>query len=260
MAFAFQLMNIREIYRVGGAQAIAAMALGTRSIPKVDKIAGPGSRYVATAKKLLFGLVDIDIIAGPSEICIVADRNAPSRFIAMDLLSQAEHGTGLESVMLLTDSPALAARVQAEVNKLTLHITSDSPIGQVLAKHSFIAILPSIRACLDGVNSIAPEHLELMVKNPLEALRHVRHAGAVFLGSTTCESLGDYYAGPNHVLPTGGRARFSSPVGVYDFVKRMNVLSYGTKAIRKAAEPVARMANAEGLPFHAEAALIRSGR
>lgn len=258
MAFTFRFLGIKEIYRVGGAQAIAALAIGTKSIQKVDKIAGPGSRYVAAAKKELFGRVNIDMDAGPSEICIIADRDADPSFVARDLLSQAEHGTGDECVTLFTDSSILAAQVQAEVASLVRRVSRGHGLHRVLANRSLIAIWDSIPVCLDRANGLAPEHLELMVRDPFAALKKVRHAGSVFLGAWSCESLGDYFAGPNHVLPTGGTARFSSPVGVYDFVKRMNVLSYDRAALEKAAGPVARMAEAEGLPFHAEAARFRA--
>ena len=257
MAYAFSRLGITEVYRLGGAQAIAALALGTASVPRVDKIVGPGNLYVSLAKKILFGRTDIDMIAGPSEICIIADKEAPSAFVARDLLSQAEHGTGRESAVLLTDSPILAEAVVRELNRIVPDTKAAAPLRQALQTYGLIAVLPSLSACADFSNKMAPEHLELMVRQPRLLLKKIKHAGSVFLGDWTCESLGDYFAGPNHVLPTHSTARFFSPLGVYHFIKRMNVTEYDRNAFMASGKAVAAMAEAEGLFFHADAAHIR---
>ena len=259
LAYCLLSLNVREIYRMGGAQAVAALALGTESVDAVDKIVGPGNLFVSLAKKLLFGVVDIDMIAGPSEICVIADKGAPAAFIARDLLSQSEHGSGLESSMLLTTDRHLAENVRREVLALLADEPAGSPVRRALSRHGFIAVMKSLDQCAETANLIAPEHLEIMTRSPRRLLPKIRNAGAVFLGKYSCESLGDYFAGPSHVLPTHGSARFFSPLSAYDFMKRTSVIEYGKEAAGKAASHVARMARGEGLPFHAQAALIRKG-
>jgi histidinol dehydrogenase len=258
MAYCFQLLGLTEIYRMGGAQAIAALALGTRSVPAVDKIAGPGNLYVSLAKKLLYGRVDIDMIAGPSEILVIADNTASPAFIARDLLSQSEHGSGKESSVLLTTSSKLAYAVRDEIARLVKSEPASSPIRKALEAYGLILILKNIDECVTLANRIAPEHLEIMVKKPESVLKSIRCAGAVFLGSNTCEPVGDYFAGPSHVLPTNGTARFYSPLSVYHFIKRMSVIEYSRDALKSCGEKIIRMANEEGLRYHAEAVRIRT--
>ncbi|MFH0918766.1 MAG: histidinol dehydrogenase [Fibrobacterota bacterium] len=258
MAYCFRLLGLTEIYRLGGAHAVAALALGTRSVPKVDKIAGPGNLYVSLAKRLLYGRVDIDMIAGPSEILIIADKSANPAFIARDLLSQSEHGSGRESSILLTTDIRLAASVKQEVERLMQDTPKQGPLRRALDAYGLIVILKNLRECVDLANRIAPEHLEIMTEKPEALLNGIRCAGAVFLGPYTCESVGDYFAGPSHVLPTNGTARFYSPLSVYHFVKRMSVIEYNADALKSCGEKIIRMAEEEGLRFHAEAVRART--
>ena len=245
-----------QVFKVGGAQAIAALAYGTESIPRVDKIVGPGNAFVAEAKRQVYGTVSIDMIAGPSEILIVADSGSNPRHLAADMLSQAEHDR-MASAVLVTDSAALAAQVADEIERqIPLLERADIARASIDANGKII-VADSIRDAIDISNEIAPEHLELCVDSPFDYLDLVRHAGSVFLGRNCPEALGDYFAGPNHTLPTGGTARFSSPLSVDDFVKRSQFSYYTPEALAAAGKKVARFAQAEGLDAHAESVLIR---
>jgi len=257
IAAAAEVSGVRRIFKVGGAQAIAALAYGTKTIPQVDKIVGPGNAYVAAAKKLVFGQVDIDMIAGPSEIVVIADKTARASFVAADMLAQAEHDEMAASV-LLTPSESLAQEVSQEIDQQLRTLSRNTIMEQSLAKYSAIIITANVDEALDLANLFAPEHLELMVENPAGILDKIRNAGSVFLGSFTPETLGDYMAGSNHILPTEGTARFSSPLGVYDFYKRMNVISFSREALKKLGGQTARFAQMEGLDAHANSVLIRS--
>jgi histidinol dehydrogenase len=257
IAAAAEVSGVRRIFKIGGAQAIAALAYGTKTIPQVDKIVGPGNAYVAAAKKLVFGQVDIDMIAGPSEIVVIADKTARASFVAADMLAQAEHDEMAASV-LLTPSESLAREVSQEIDQQLRTLSRKTIMEQSLAKYGAIIITASVDEALDLANLFAPEHLELMVENPAGILDKVRNAGSVFLGSFTPEALGDYLAGSNHILPTEGTARFSSPLGVYDFYKRMNVISFSREALKKLGGQTARFAQMEGLDAHANSVLIRS--
>ncbi|OGV96160.1 MAG: histidinol dehydrogenase [Nitrospinae bacterium RIFCSPHIGHO2_02_39_11] len=248
--------GVDEIFSVGGAQAIAAMAYGTETIPRVDKIVGPGNVYVAEAKRMVFGDVDIDMVAGPSEILIVADKNARADFIAADLLSQAEHDESAYPLMI-TDSPELAVKVTEELEAQKKSLDRSEIIDKCLQKNCFCFVVRDIEEGIGIANRIAPEHLELMVENPGTLLEKVKNAGAIFLGNYTPEAVGDYAAGPNHVLPTGGTARFSSPLGVYDFIKRSSLISFPEKNFRDIAPIVKDIADVEGLTAHAKAVEIR---
>jgi len=256
VAAALLELNVREVYAVGGAQAIAALAYGTETIPRVAKITGPGNRYVAAAKKLVFGVVGIDSIAGPSEVVIVADETARADFIAADLLAQAEHGEDASAV-LITTSETLALEVGLEVERQSGSLSRLSIIEKSLAGFGAIIVLNNLAEAWELVNELAPEHLEIMTRDAESFASRVRHAGAIFLGEQTPEAVGDYFAGPNHVLPTGGAARFSSALGVYDFVKRTSILRYSPGEMRNTAHLIAALAGAEGLDAHARSALIR---
>jgi histidinol dehydrogenase len=254
---AIKLLNVREVYRIGGAQAIGAMAYGTKTIKKVDKIAGPGNIYVATAKKMVFGVVDIDMIAGPSEILIIADDYANAAFVAADLLSQAEHDEFASSV-LITNSGRLACAVKKELLvRLDAALKRKEITEKSIAGYGSIIITKSLKEAAGTSNRIAPEHLEIMTRHPEKILPMIKNAGAIFLGEWTPEALGDYAAGPNHTLPTGGTARFSSPLGVYDFVKRSSLLSFSRDGFRKLAKTVETIADAEGLEAHGNAIRVR---
>jgi len=257
IAAAAEISGVQRIFKIGGAQAIAALAYGTKSIPQVDKIVGPGNAYVAAAKKLVFGQVDIDMIAGPSEILIVADKMANASFAAADMLAQAEHDE-MAAAVLLTPSENLAREVVREVDKQLKSLARKEIIESSLTKYGAIIITEDIKEAVEMVNLFAPEHLELMVENPEKILKQVRNAGSVFLGSFTPEALGDYISGVNHILPTGGTARFSSPLGVYDFVKRMSVLSFSQEALKKLSKPTVRFAQMEGLDAHANSVIVRN--
>lgn len=253
---AAHVAGIDRIFKVGGAQAVAALAYGTESIPKVDKIVGPGNAYVAEAKKQVFGTVSIDMIAGPSEILIVADGKSSPRHLAADLLSQAEHDR-MASAVLVTDSAELAAAVQAEL-EVQIPQLSRSEIARVsIDKGGKIIVAPDLDTAIDIANEIAPEHLELCVDNPFDYLDAIRHAGSIFMGRNCPEALGDYFAGPNHTLPTSGTARFSSPLSVDDFIKKTQYTYYTKDALARVAKDVAFFAEKEGLTAHAKSAVIR---
>lgn len=253
---AIRAVGVTEVYAIGGAQAIAAMAYGTETIKKVDKIVGPGNAYVAVAKKMVFGEVDIDMIAGPSEILIAADETAEPSFIAADLLSQAEHDENASSV-LITTSKALAAKVQTELSGQLEKLSRKEIAQQSLDNYGAIIIAADTEEMFKRVNEIAPEHLEIMTSEPTKDVELVKNAGAVFLGKWSAEPLGDYAAGPNHVLPTNGTARFFSPLGVYDFIKRTSLINFTAEGFREIAGTVEAMAGYEGLEAHAEAVRVR---
>ncbi|WP_420833071.1 histidinol dehydrogenase [Shimazuella soli] len=253
---AAQVAGIEKIYKVGGAQAIAALAYGTQTIPKVDKIVGPGNQYVATAKQLVYGQVDIDSFAGPSEVVIIADEQANPAFVAADLLAQAEHDPEA-AAMLFTPSEELAKKVAAEVTNQTKKLDRVSVIEASLEKHGAIVLTSDIKEAFALSNQVAPEHLELMLVSPWEYLSYVRHAGAVFLGSMSPETVGDYIAGPSHVLPTSGTARFSSALSVDTFVKKTSLISYSKEALQRDSEQVITLAEQEGLGAHAASIRIR---
>ena len=245
------------IYKTGGAQAIAALAYGTQSIPRVDKIVGPGNAYVAEAKKQVFGRVSIDMIAGPSEILVIADGGSDARHVAADLLSQAEHDK-MASAVLVTDSMALAQAVQTEIETQLRQLEREEIARASVEQNGKIIVAPSIADAVAIANEIAPEHLELCVDSPFDYLDAIRHAGSVFLGRYCPEALGDYFAGPNHTLPTSGTARFSSPLSVDDFVKKTQYTYYTKEALAGVAEDIAAFARLEGLTGHARSAVIRT--
>lgn len=259
IAAAAKLSGVQRIFKIGGAQAIAALAYGTESIPKVDKIVGPGNAYVAAAKKMVYGQVAIDMIAGPSEVLIIADTTAEASFVAADLLAQAEHDE-MASAILLTPDETLAKKVAFEVDLQLNNLQKKSIAMRALEDFGAVFVTKDIDEAIAIANRFAPEHLELMVKNPREMLPKIKHAGAVFLGHNTPETLGDYIAGPNHILPTGGTARFSSPLGVYDFVKRSNVLSFSRLSLQKYGKQATRFAEMEGLDAHGKSVAIRMAR
>ncbi|HSB79568.1 MAG TPA: histidinol dehydrogenase [Candidatus Methylomirabilis sp.] len=254
---AAQLLGIREIYRVGGAQAVAALAFGTESIRPADKIVGPGNIYVATAKRMVFGVVGIEMVAGPSEVLIVADERAVAPWIAADLLAQAEHDP-LASALLVTPSVPLAEAVRADVERQLASLPRAGLAGEALDHFGAAILVPDLSAAVALANAVAPEHLELMVADPWALLPQVRNAGAVFLGAHTPEVAGDYLAGPNHVLPTAGTARFSSPLAVEDFQKRCSLLWLHPGTLHRWQEPIARLARLEGLEAHARSVTIRT--
>jgi len=256
IAFAAKLAGVDEVYRIGGAQAIAALAYGTESIPHVDKITGPGNIFVAAAKKLVFGKVAIDMIAGPSEILAVADEKADPAYLAADLLSQAEHDP-MASAILLTPSRPLLNAVNAELEKQSAVLPKRQIVEESLKNYGKAIVCRDIHACIAYANAIAPEHLELMVEDPMPYLNEVVNAGSVFLGYYTCESIGDYFGGTNHVLPTGGTARFSSALGVDAFIKKSCYLHYSEEALERDASYIMTMAHQEQLEAHARAAGIR---
>jgi histidinol dehydrogenase len=249
IAAAAKLCGVTQIFKIGGAQSIAALAYGTETIPKVDKIVGPGNAYVAAAKKLVYGQVAIDMIAGPSEVLIIADKTAEASFVAADLLAQAEHDE-MSSAVCLTPNETLANEVASEVKHQLLGLKRKSIVKRSLKDFGAIFITKDIDEAIAIANRFAPEHLELMVRNPRKLLSKIKHAGAVFMGHNTPETIGDYIAGPNHILPTGGTARFSSPLGVYDFLKRSSVLSFSKKSLNKYGKQAARFAEMEGLEAH----------
>lgn len=253
---AAKIAGVDAVYQVGGAQGIAALAYGTESVPKVDKIVGPGNIYVATAKRQVFGQVSIDMIAGPSEIGILADDSANPAHIAADLLSQAEHDVRARAV-LITNSESLAQAVSQEVDKQLAVLPRKEIAEQAIANRSFIAIMDNVEDMFDLMNEVAPEHLEIQLPNPMEYMSLVENAGSVFLGHYCCESVGDYIGGPNHVLPTGGTARFSSPLGVYDFVKRTSFSSFSKDRLQELSGHITTLARVEGLEGHARAVEVR---
>jgi len=252
-----KLAGVNRVFMAGGAQAIAAMAYGTQTIPKVDKIVGPGNIFVATAKKMVFGSCGIDMIAGPSEIMIIADETANPAFVAADLLSQAEHDK-LASSILLTTSKELAKNVLKELEMQLAGLTRKEIASESIENYGAVIVTDTIDEALDISNLIAPEHLEVCTQNPFDLLPFIKNTGAIFLGSFSPEPLGDYFAGPNHTLPTSGTARFFSPLGVYDFVKRQSIISYSRDAFDAVASDVASFAQAEGLTAHAGAIRIRT--
>lgn len=253
---AAQIAGVDEIYQVGGAQGIAALAYGTESIPKVAKIVGPGNIYVATAKREVFGIVDIDMIAGPSEIVVLADDSANPAFIAADLLSQAEHDT-LSRAILITTSEKIAKETQAEIYSQLASLPRKRIAAEAIRSEGKIILADNLADMFEIMNEIAPEHLEVQLENPMNYLHQIKNAGSIFLGSYASEPLGDYFAGPNHVLPTSGTAKFFSPLGVEDFTKRSAFISYTKEALAKEKEAIILLANKEGLDAHARAIQIR---
>ncbi len=248
--------GVDAIYKVGGAQAIAALAFGTESIPKVDKIVGPGNIYVALAKKAVFGYVSIDSIAGPSEIIVLADETANPRFVAADLLSQAEHDE-MTSAILVTTSEALAEQVSVEVDKFVTTLSRKEIIQKSLDNYGYILVADTMQDAIDTVNEIASEHLELVTKNPFETMTKIRNAGAIFIGEYSSEPLGDYFAGPNHVLPTNGTAKFFSPLSVDDFIKKSSIISYSREALEPVYKDIVQFAECEKLTAHANSIRVR---
>jgi histidinol dehydrogenase len=259
VAAALLELGVTDVYAVGGAHAIAALAFGTETVPHVDKITGPGNKYVAAAKKLVFGVVGIDAIAGPTEVVIVADEMARAEFIAADLLAQAEHGEDA-SAILITDSERLAQGVAREVELQAKSLPRLEIVTRSLNEYGAIIVVESLAEASSLVNELAPEHVEIVTSDDEAVARNIRHAGAIFFGGYTPEAVGDYIAGPNHVLPTGRTARFSSALGVYDFVKRTSLLTYSEEAFSRVADSVNLLAESEGLGGHARSALIRKER
>ena len=253
---AAKIAGVDMIFKVGGAQAVAALAYGTESVPRVDKIVGPGNAYVAEAKRQVFGQVAIDMIAGPSEILVVADGTANAKYVAADLLSQAEHDK-LASAVLVTDSMELAKAVQVQLEQQLQQLPRQEIARSSIDKNGKIIVADTLDAAIEIANAIAPEHLELCVDNPFDYLDKIRHAGSIFMGKYCPEALGDYLAGPNHTLPTSGTARFSSPLSVDDFVKKTQYTYYTPDALKKVARDIAFFAETEGLSAHARSATVR---
>lgn len=253
---AADIAGVDEIYKAGGAQAIAAMAFGTESIPRVDKITGPGNIFVALAKKACFGYVSIDSIAGPSEILVLADETANPRYVAADLLSQAEHDE-MASAILITTSRPLAEQVSKEVELFTQKLSRKEIIEKSLENYGYILIASNMDEAIDAANEIASEHLEILTENPYEVMTKVKNAGAIFLGEYSSEPLGDYFAGPNHILPTNGTARFFSPLNVDDFLKKTSIISYSRDALFKVHKDIELFAEKEGLTAHANSIKVR---
>lgn len=256
---AARIAGADRVFRCGGAQAVAALAYGTESVPRVDKIVGPGNAFVAEAKRQVFGAVGIDMVAGPSEILVVADGGSDPRHVAADLLSQAEHDPGASAV-LVTDSPALAQDTAAELERQLRELPREETARAALERHGKIILTGDIPEAIRIANALAPEHLELCVDDPFAYLDQVKNAGSIFLGRSCPEAVGDYFAGANHTLPTGGTARFSSPLSVDDFVKKSQFLYYTPEALAAAGGKIARFARQEGLEGHARSALIRGGQ
>ncbi len=253
---AADLAGVDEIYKVGGAQAIAALAFGTESIPKVDKIVGPGNIYVALAKKAVFGHVSIDSIAGPSEILVLADGTANPRYVAADLLSQAEHDE-LASAILITDSHSLAEQVSREVENFTAELSRKEIIEKSLENYGYILVAEDMGEAVLAANEIASEHLEILTADPFGTMMEIKNAGAIFLGEYASEPLGDYFAGPNHVLPTNGTAKFFSPLGVDDFIKKSSIISYSKEALEPIYKDIVQFATSEQLTAHANSIKVR---
>ncbi len=253
---AAHVAGVGEVYRIGGAQAVGALAYGTDSIARVDKIVGPGNRWVAEAKRQVFGWVDIDMVAGPSEILVIAEAGADPRHVAADLIGQAEHDPDAIA-WLVTPSAALAEAVPAALESLLETNPRRGIAREALERNGLVLLVPSLQAAAEAADLRAPEHLELLVADPLALAGRIRNAGAIFLGAHSPEPMGDYYAGPNHVLPTGGTARWASPLGVYDFLKRTSLIGYSAERLRRDAPDVIRLAEAEGLFGHAEAVRVR---
>ncbi len=253
---AADIAGAAKIYKAGGAQAVAALAFGTATIPKVDKITGPGNIFVALAKRSVFGYVSIDSIAGPSEILVLADETANPRYVAADLLSQAEHDI-LASAILITTSGTLAESVSAEIDAFLQQLSRKEIMEQSLQNYGYILLAPDLDTAVETVNEIASEHLEILTASPFEILPKIQNAGAIFLGEYSSEPLGDYFAGPNHVLPTNGTAKFFSPLGVDDFIKKSSVISYSKEALREVHEDIELFAGQEGLTAHANSIKVR---
>lgn len=253
---AAKMLGIDKIYKIGGAQAIAALAYGTETVEKVEKIVGPGNAYVARAKKWVYGTVGIDMIAGPSEICIIADEHANPRYVAADLLSQAEHDETAKAICITT-SNELAEKIRQEVNVQAEKLERKEIVAASIASNGRIILAKDSDEACKIANRIAPEHLEVMTAQPLELLPKIKHAGAIFLGSHSPEPLGDYFAGPNHTLPTDGTARFASGLGVHDFMKKSTIIHYSKEALQQASGKIIALAEAEGLTAHAKAIQIR---
>lgn len=248
--------GVDKVFKVGGAQAIAALAFGTESIPKVDKIVGPGNIYVALAKKAVFGHVSIDSIAGPSEILVLADETANPRFVAADLLSQAEHDE-LASAILITTSQELAKQVSVEVDNFTAKLSRKEIITKSLDNYGYILVAPDLDTAIDTANEIASEHLEIMTANAFDVMTRIQNAGAIFIGEYSSEPLGDYFAGPNHVLPTNGTAKFFSPLSVDDFIKKSSIISYSREALQPVYKDIVQFAESEQLTAHANSIRVR---
>ena len=253
---AAHVAGVHEIYKVGGAQAIAALAYGTETIPKVDKIVGPGNIFVATAKKAVFGTVSIDMVAGPSEILVIADETCNPKYVAADMLSQAEHDK-MASSILITNSSSLAKEVQAELEVQIPLLPRAEICRASIDNNGKIIVVNDIKDAIDTANAIAPEHLELCVREPFMYLNDIKNAGSIFLGKNVPEALGDYFAGPNHTLPTMGTARFSSPLGVDDFIKKSSFIYYTEDALKKDKDKIVSFAKREGLDAHAKSISIR---
>ena len=253
---AADIAGVDAIYKVGGAQAVAALAYGTEMLPKVDKIVGPGNIFVALAKRAVYGHVSIDSIAGPSEILVLADESATPRYVAADLLSQAEHDE-LASAILITTSETLAKNVSDEVDRFLEVLERKDIIQKSLENYGYILVAPDMETAIDATNEIASEHLEILTKNPFDTMTRIRNAGAIFLGEYSSEPLGDYYAGPNHVLPTNGTAKFFSPLNVDDYVKKSSIICYSKEALEKVHEDIELFAQKEGLTAHANSIRVR---
>lgn len=253
---AAKIAGVDEIYKVGGAQAIAAMAFGTESIPKVDKITGPGNIFVALAKKACFGYVSIDSIAGPSEILVIADETANPRYVAADLLSQAEHDE-LASAILITTDEGVAKEVEKQIEGFLQELSRADIIKKSLDNYGYILLADSMDSAVEAANAIASEHLEILTKDPYQVMTKIKNAGAIFLGEYSSEPLGDYYAGPNHILPTNGTARFFSPLNVDDFMKKTSLISYSKEALEQAHKDIELFAEKEGLTAHANSIRVR---
>jgi histidinol dehydrogenase len=253
---AAELAGVTRLFQVGGAQAIAGLAFGTRTLPRADKIVGPGNRYVTEAKRQLAAVVGIDILAGPTEVLVIADHSADVRYVAADLIAQAEHDEDA-AAWCVTTSPELAAALEPELARQVAKAPRRSIVERALAAHGVLVLVPDLEAAVEVVNRRAPEHVEILVADPWPLADRIRHAGALFVGSATPEPVGDYIAGPSHVLPTGGTARYASPLGVYDFVKRISVMSYSRERLAEDAGHIIALAEAEGLFGHAEAVRVR---
>ena len=248
--------GVDEIYKVGGAQAIAAMAFGTESVPKVDKIVGPGNIFVALAKKAVFGYVSIDSIAGPSEILVLADETANPRYVAADLLSQAEHDE-MASAILITTSEELAKKVSEEVDKFVEVLSRKEIIEKSLENYGYILVAEDMDEAIDAVNDIASEHMEIVTRDPFSVMTKIKNAGAIFIGEYSSEPLGDYFAGPNHVLPTNGTAKFFSALSVDDFIKKSSIISYSREALERIHTDIEQFAECEKLTAHANSIKVR---
>ncbi len=254
---AAKLLGVTAVFRVGGAHAVGALAYGTNTIPKVDKVVGPGGPYVNMAKRLVFGTCGIDSLAGPSEIVVIADKSAPARYVAADLMSQLEHGSGFESGVVFTDSRDMAAAIKIEVERQAANLSRKDAIEKSLKNFGAIFICKDLSEAVWGSNQIAPEHLEIICENGDDLLADVQNAGAVFMGAYSSEPIGDYFAGTNHVLPTAGAARFSSSLSVYDFVKDISVIRYSSQRLARTGRHILHMAEIEGLTAHANAVKVR---